>query len=257
MTKAEWTSAPFLAAFVLGFALSGFFDGVLLHQILQWHHLLSLVDAEAMRSVRAQILADGLFHALMYVVALAGLGVLWRSRRSLADEGGARRLWSGALIGFGVWNIVDVVGVHWMLRLHRLRLDVADPLTWDVGWLAGLGVAPVVLGLIVGLTRSRRGMAGGGSAALLLLAVLAAGAVNLRPAPPTETLLAVFASPADVFPAMAAVDATLIQTDASGAVAVLKLPAGQTGWTLYRHGAVMVQAAGPAGCLNWSRPADL
>src|SRR5690606_18965301 len=28
---------------VLGFALGGFFDGILLHQILQWHHLLSLV----------------------------------------------------------------------------------------------------------------------------------------------------------------------------------------------------------------------
>jgi uncharacterized membrane protein len=26
---------------LLGFALGGFFDGILLHQILQWHHLLS------------------------------------------------------------------------------------------------------------------------------------------------------------------------------------------------------------------------
>lgn len=28
---------------LLGLSLGGFFDGILLHQILQWHHLLSLV----------------------------------------------------------------------------------------------------------------------------------------------------------------------------------------------------------------------
>jgi uncharacterized membrane protein len=27
---------------VLGFGLGGFFDGIILHQVLQWHHLLSL-----------------------------------------------------------------------------------------------------------------------------------------------------------------------------------------------------------------------
>lgn len=28
------------AGYLLGFALGGFFDGILLHQVLQWHHLL-------------------------------------------------------------------------------------------------------------------------------------------------------------------------------------------------------------------------
>ena len=32
-----------LAGGVLGFSLGGFFDGILLHQVLQWHHLFSLV----------------------------------------------------------------------------------------------------------------------------------------------------------------------------------------------------------------------
>ena len=56
---------------LLGFALGGFFDGILLHQILQWHHLLSLVPGVA--SLEAQVLWDGLFHLLMYVLAVAGL----------------------------------------------------------------------------------------------------------------------------------------------------------------------------------------
>lgn len=78
--------APFGAAFTLGFALSGFFDGVLLHQILQWHHLLSLVDRPEVQALHVQILADGLFHALMYLIALVGLVWLWRSRGGLAAE---------------------------------------------------------------------------------------------------------------------------------------------------------------------------
>jgi uncharacterized membrane protein len=57
--------AAAIAAGVLGFALGGFFDGILLHQVLQWHHFLSLVPGEALRDIGVQILADGLFHAAM------------------------------------------------------------------------------------------------------------------------------------------------------------------------------------------------
>ena len=60
-----------LAAGTLGFGLSGFFDGILLHQILQWHHLLSLVPGETMRDIGNQIVADGLFHLFMYAIAAA------------------------------------------------------------------------------------------------------------------------------------------------------------------------------------------
>ncbi|PZN29727.1 MAG: DUF2243 domain-containing protein, partial [Proteobacteria bacterium] len=65
------------AGYLLGFALGGFFDGILLHQILQWHHLLLGVDAEPLQDIRVQILADGLFHLLMYGIALVGLWALW------------------------------------------------------------------------------------------------------------------------------------------------------------------------------------
>src|SRR5687768_8252330 len=41
--NAMWKIPWFRWGAVLGFALGGFFDGILLHQILQWHHLLSLV----------------------------------------------------------------------------------------------------------------------------------------------------------------------------------------------------------------------
>ena len=40
------------AAATIGFALGGFFDGILLHQVLQWHHLFSLVPGERWADIR-------------------------------------------------------------------------------------------------------------------------------------------------------------------------------------------------------------
>ena len=252
MSENRPLSALFGAAIVLGFALSGFFDGVLLHQILQWHHLLSLVRADALFSLRAQILADGLFHALMYLVAVAGLILLWRARQALAAQNGSRRLWSGVLVGFGGWNVVDVGLFHWILGIHRIRLDVPNPLAWDMGWVIGLGLFPIALGLI--LTRRHPRLAPPPLHSVLALLVLlgAAGLWNLRTPPPGADTLAVFAAPQEVLPAVAALDARLIQTDASGTVAVLRL-SDAAPWRLYRHGALLVQNTGPAGCFNWSK----
>ncbi|MFN3352141.1 MAG: DUF2243 domain-containing protein [Brevundimonas sp.] len=254
MRAAGVPGRPFGAAFVLGFALSGFFDGILLHQILQWHHLLSLVDDEALRGFRVQVMADGLFHALMYVVALVGLSMLWRARRDLAVVG-ARTLLAGVLIGFGVWNIADVGLFHWGLGIHRTRLDVPNPLVWDIGWLAVFGLAPAAAGLAAGWPGSPGGRGSRSAAAVLLLTLALAGAWNLRPPPVGSDILVLFRPGADPVAAVAAVDAAIVDLRPEHALAVLRLRDGASAWRLYRYGAVVVQGTGPSGCLNWTRPA--
>jgi uncharacterized membrane protein len=118
------------AGYLLGFGLGGFFDGILLHQILQWHHLLSLVTRAPFQDIRVQILADGVFHLLMYVVALGGLWKLWKGRHHLGD--GDRLLLANAAIGFGAWHMVDGILSHWVLGLRRARL-VAAAGRWPAG----------------------------------------------------------------------------------------------------------------------------
>lgn len=49
------------AGYLLGFGLGGFFDGILLHQVLQWHHLLINVKSPFFQDIKNQILADGCF----------------------------------------------------------------------------------------------------------------------------------------------------------------------------------------------------
>lgn len=56
--------------------LGGFLDGIVLHQILQWHHMLSHTDdypTNTVAGLEMNTLADGLFHVLAYVFTVAGL----------------------------------------------------------------------------------------------------------------------------------------------------------------------------------------
>jgi uncharacterized membrane protein len=237
-------------ALLTGFALGGFVDGVLLHQILQWHHLLSLVlppDA-----LRAQILWDGLFHVAMIGVAAIGLFGLWRRRESL--EGRALAFW--LLAGFALWQLVDVVFFHWVLGIHRVRVDRPDPLLWDIGWLVVVGGVPALLALLVG----RGGRSGPMRHAAPCVAMLAAttaglGTWALRPPPGSDLTTVVFAAGMDE-PAMAealhAAGARIVDVRSDAGVWVVSLQPG-TGWSLYGRGALWVGGLGtPAGCAAWT-----
>jgi uncharacterized membrane protein len=135
-----------LPAALIGFGFGGFFDGILLHQILQWHHLLSALDQGRPGDLAFQVMADGLFHAVMYVIAAVGLAYLLRRRSALAAPDAARAFSAVFLIGFGLWHVVDALLSHWLLGIHRIRMDVANPLLWDVGWLVVFGLLPLLAG---------------------------------------------------------------------------------------------------------------
>jgi len=251
MWKSSW--AKWAAA--LGFALGGFFDGILLHQILQWHHLLSLV--RGIDDLRTQVLWDGYFHLLMYAVALAGLWGLWRARQGSGLAWGWP-LVGAVLVGFGAWHGVDAVLSHWLLGIHRIRVDSGNPLAWDLAWLFAFGLVP----LVAGWKLMRRGgpELRGSAAAMLLLSAATGGAGAWALQPPVEqgaSATVVFrpgATPNDVFAALDAVDGRLVWSDRRMGVIVAAVPQARR-WELYRHGALLVSGtAVPAGCFNFSRP---
>lgn len=244
------------AGYALGFGLGGFFDGILLHQVLQWHHLLSGIAA-ARQDIRVLILADGLFHLLMYVVTGLGLWLLWRTRRDFAAPGADRRLLANALIGFGAWHVIDGVLSHWVLGVHRIRMDVDNPLFWDVLWLGAFGLVPLAIGWLVragGPDHTRRIMS---SPLALVLAVAVAAPLAALPAPGDGPVMVLFRpgiSPAEAAAAMQAVGGRLVWTDPSQQLWALDLPANGDLNRLYAHGALLVSnAILPAGCLDWIR----
>jgi uncharacterized membrane protein len=245
------------AAGVTGFALGGFFDGILLHQVLQWHHFLSLVPGEALRDLRVQVLADGWFHVAVYVLALLGLFLLWRVRRDLAAQGMRRPVLAAVLLGFVAWQVTDVVLFHWVIGIHRIRVDVPAPLLWDLGWLAVVGGVPLVAALL--LRRNGSGNTGGGSgrgvAAAITAILLVAAPVAAIPSIGTAPVLVVFRHGMELegmIAAAAAADGRVVWADPDVGLATVSLPDGG-GWRLLTRGALLVGGVGPAGCLGWSR----
>lgn len=97
---------------VLGIGLGGFVDGILLHQILQWHHMLSSTDSDnigvkyyptdTVPGLRMNTLWDGFFHAFTWLAVLIGLGLLYsRVVHSRGRVWRSRMLWGWILVGWG------------------------------------------------------------------------------------------------------------------------------------------------------------
>ncbi|WP_137293895.1 DUF2243 domain-containing protein [Nocardioides dongxiaopingii] len=151
--------AAALPGFLYGIGLGGFVDGIVLHQILQWHHLVSHTDAHPTTTVaglEANTLADGLFHVVSWLVVVAACVVTMRQWRA-GRFAPAWRFHLGAILaGWGAFNLVEGVVDHHVLGIHHVRDDVGAPLAWDLGFLA-LGALLVVGGWLLARTSGPSG----------------------------------------------------------------------------------------------------
>jgi uncharacterized membrane protein len=152
VTQPQRAGPPSKASGLLyGLGFGGFIDGIVLHQILQWHHMVSDVDDYPMTTLaglEVNTLADGFFHLVTWLFVLAGsLTTLtaWRQGR-LAPT------WSFhfglLLIGWGIFNVVEGTIDHQILGVHHVRDDLGAPLSWDLGFLA-FGVLLIVAGWLL------------------------------------------------------------------------------------------------------------
>jgi len=132
-----------------GLGLGGFVDGIVLHQLLQWHHMVS--GQESMSTVaglEVNTMADGFFHVLTWLLVVGASLVTvayWRQGR-LAPS------WSfhvgGLLAGWGIFNVVEGLVNHQLLGIHHVRDDLGGPLGWDIGFLVA-GALLVLGGLML------------------------------------------------------------------------------------------------------------
>ena len=123
---------------LLGAGLGGFLDGILLHQILQWHHMLTSEGRypdSTIAGLETNTLADGLFHAAAWVAVVAGGLMLWRRTREVPHLMNGRALVGWTLAGWGAFNVVEGLVDHHILGIHHVRED-ADQTVWDLAFLA-------------------------------------------------------------------------------------------------------------------------
>jgi uncharacterized membrane protein len=150
-TRLGSRSPAVLPAFVTGFGLGAFIDGIVLHQLLQWHHLVSAyTPTDDLAGLEHNTFWDGVFHVAAWWLVLGGLLWLWRRRDTTPG------LPLGMLlIGWGVFNVVDQLVFHMALGAHHIRM-VDNYQVYDWGFTA-LGVGLAALGwLLVGRAQTGR-----------------------------------------------------------------------------------------------------
>lgn len=136
-----------VTAALLGVGLGGFVDGIALHQIAQWHNMLSArIPPLSMEAMRTNMTADGWFHAFVWLCTLAGVWRLHGAARA-GDHIPPRPWFAGMLlVGWGAFNTVEGVIDHHLLELHHVRdLPVHVP-SWDWAFLIVAGLGFVAIG---------------------------------------------------------------------------------------------------------------
>jgi uncharacterized membrane protein len=146
-TRLGARSPAVVPAFITGMGLGAFIDGIILHQVLQWHHLVSAYTPDDdLAGLERNTFWDGVFHVAAWWLVLGGLLWLWR-RRAATPGLPLGGLVGTMLIGWGVFNVVDQLVFHMALGAHHIRM-VENYQVYDWSFTA-LGVALAALGWLL------------------------------------------------------------------------------------------------------------
>ena len=118
MTVAFRRSLMEKGSFILGLGLLGAVDGIVFHQILQWHSVYMDTDHHG------RIVSDGLFHTFAVATLVVGAVLLWLAGHPGSIERGARLLVGGLLTGGGTFNLVEGIVNHHLLGIHHVKQGI-------------------------------------------------------------------------------------------------------------------------------------
>jgi uncharacterized membrane protein len=140
------------AGVLLGIGMGGFVDGILFHQILQLHNMLSnWVPRDSLVHEQINMFWDGLFHAFTWLTTAAGIGLLWRTARHHGTVPSSQVFFGALLLGWGAFNLIEGLIDHELLGVHHV-VQNGNHLLWDMVFLAsgllflGIGYAAIRLG---------------------------------------------------------------------------------------------------------------
>ncbi len=144
-------TGPLLAAGrLLGLGLGGFLDGIFLHQILQWHQMISaILPPDSLEASKVNMFWDGIFHLGTWTFTVAGVVLLWRVRNDPGGSVSTRLLFGAVVFGWGLFNFLDSVFNHYLFGLHNVREAVENPVAWNAGFLVFSLIQMGVGGMVV------------------------------------------------------------------------------------------------------------
>ena len=143
-----------VAGILVGVGQGGFFDGIVLHQILQWHHMFTNIEtSRTVAGLELNTLGDGLFHAADWLFTVSGIVLLWLAGKRDDVPWSTGTFLGSILIGAGMFNVVEGIIDHHILQIHHVKPG-PNQLAWDLGFIAIGILAAVIGGRIVSLSTS-------------------------------------------------------------------------------------------------------
>jgi uncharacterized membrane protein len=140
-----------------GLGFGGFVDGILLHQILQWHHMLSDVAGHhpaTLAGLEVNTVADGFFHLATWLLVVTASVLTVRAWQQGRRAPSWRFHFGLVIAGWGTFNVVEGLVDHQLLGVHHVRDDLGGPLAWDIGFLV-FGVLLIAGGWLLHRSGSR------------------------------------------------------------------------------------------------------
>jgi uncharacterized membrane protein len=132
-----------MAAMILGIGLGGFADGIIFHQVLQTHEmLLNKIPATDYTGKSVNMFWDGIFHFFCLLVVLTGIFLMWRLLKRNDINRSGKLFTAGLLGGWGVFNIVEGIIDHHILKLHNVIEYAVNP---DIGNYLFIGISCILL----------------------------------------------------------------------------------------------------------------
>ncbi len=109
------------AATLLGIGLGGFVDGIVFHQLLQTHNMLSAtVPKVSIPNMEINMFWDGLFHSMTWLFAFAGSVMLWRAGANRVRPWSGKAFAGALFLGWGLFNLIEGLIDHYILHIHHV-----------------------------------------------------------------------------------------------------------------------------------------
>lgn len=133
---------------LIGVGMGGFVDGILFHQILQIHNMLSnRYFPDTLAHEQLNMFWDGLFHAFTWIMTAIGITFLWKTAKYYKSPLNTKVFLGSLSLGWGLFNLIEGIIDHEIIGLHHVvqRATGGIQIFWDILFLAS-GVLLITLG---------------------------------------------------------------------------------------------------------------
>jgi uncharacterized membrane protein len=146
----------FGGALLMGAGLGALFDGIVLHQVLQWHAMMSnWVTPIDLVSAKVNMFWDGVFHLYAWVATAVAIAFVVKHVPRAPPSRRGKTVTGGTLGGWGFFNLVEGVVDHHVFQLHHVHPGAGQEI-WDaVFLLSGLLLVTMGFGLAVPVLREK------------------------------------------------------------------------------------------------------